>query len=374
MKKANPEGQKLTQKTWFIILWLIVFFPVGLFFMWRSGWNKFVKIIVSVIFGIALIGSILSPSKSPDTVAATTAPEVTTAAASEEAKDNTNPIMKHNINVADVKNGTGTEVIGKWASIEISKQELQESGKENFVSFVKSKVDGSGYNWFTLIFGDGTGLQFNESVISVGTYGEIDEDGCVTKSIGTILLKSDNSYEYSEAESSAEATEAVNNESAAENPSNAENIPTEYKSALNSATAYSNMMHMSKAGIYNQLTSEYGDKFSAEAAQYAVDNINADWNANALAQAKAYSDTMHMSKKGIYGQLISEYGEQFTKEEAQYAVDNVDANWEANALETAKNYQNTMNMSPEAIRDQLTSKYGEQFTKEEADYAIANLN
>lgn len=35
-------------------------------------------------------------------------------------------------------------------------------------------------------------------------------------------------------------------------------------------------MSMSKAGIYNQLTSEYGERFSAEAAQYAVDNLN--WN------------------------------------------------------------------------------------------------
>ena len=65
-----------------------------------------------------------------------------------------------------------------------------------------------------------------------------------------------------------------------------ENIPTEYKSALKSAEAYSKIMHMSKTGIYDQLTSEYGDKFSAEAAQYAVDNLEADWNENALASAQ----------------------------------------------------------------------------------------
>ena len=81
-----------------------------------------------------------------------------------------------------------------------------------------------------------------------------------------------------------------------------------------------------------------------------------------------------MSKAGIYDQLVSEYGEQFTAEEAQYAIDNIEADWNQNALEKAKSYQETMNMSPEAIRDQLTSEYGEQFTQEEADYAIANLN
>jgi hypothetical protein len=41
------------------------------------------------------------------------------------------------------------------------------------------------------------------------------------------------------------------------------------------------MMHMSKQGIYDQLTSEYGEDFSADAAQYAIDNVQADWKQNA---------------------------------------------------------------------------------------------
>ena len=34
---------------------------------------------------------------------------------------------------------------------------------------------------------------------------------------------------------------------------------------------------------------------------------------------------MHMSKTAIYEQLVSEYGEEFTEEEAQYAIDNIEA-------------------------------------------------
>ena len=83
-------------------------------------------------------------------------------------------------------------------------------------------------------------------------------------------------------------------------------------------------MHMSKAGIYNQLTSEYGEQFPAEAAQYAIDNVDADWKENALKKAKTYQDSMAMSTSAIYDQLISEYGEQFTPEEAQYAIDNLE--------------------------------------------------
>lgn len=100
-------------------------------------------------------------------------------------------------------------------------------------------------------------------------------------------------------------------------------VPAEFKSALSKAQLYSDTMHMSKAGLYDQLTSEYGEKFSAEAAQYGVDNVNADWNANALAKARTYQETMSMSPEAIRDQLSSEYGEKFTQEEADYAVSNL---------------------------------------------------
>lgn len=99
---------------------------------------------------------------------------------------------------------------------------------------------------------------------------------------------------------------------------------TEQKNALRKAESYAKTMHMSKQGIYDQLTSEYGEGFDKEAAQYAIDNIEWDWNANALAKAKSYRDTMSMSKNKIYDQLISQFGEKFTKEEAQYAIDHLD--------------------------------------------------
>lgn len=93
---------------------------------------------------------------------------------------------------------------------------------------------------------------------------------------------------------------------------------------------------------------------------------------SALNKAKSYSDTMHMSKKGIYDQLTSEYGEKFSADAAQYAIDTLDIDYTKNALEKAKDYLEE-DMSPESIREQLTSEYGEQFTPEEADYAVKNL-
>lgn len=97
-------------------------------------------------------------------------------------------------------------------------------------------------------------------------------------------------------------------------------VPREYKSALNKAASYSESMHMSKRGVYDQLVSDYGEKFSAESAQYAVNNVKANWNANALAKAKSYQGTMNMSPAAIHDQLTSEHGEKFTQAEADYAI------------------------------------------------------
>ena len=49
-------------------------------------------------------------------------------------------------------------------------------------------------------------------------------------------------------------------------------VPVTYTSALHKAQSYSDDMHMSKQGIYDQLTSEYGEKFKPKAAQYAIDH------------------------------------------------------------------------------------------------------
>ena len=148
----------------------------------------------------------------------------------------------------------------------------------------------------------------------------------------------------------------------------------EFQNALKKAQSYSEMMFMSKARIYDQLTSEYGEQFPADAAEWALEHLDVDYYSNALKNAENYNKTMHMSKARLFDQLTSEYGEQFEEDEAQYAIDNLEADYNENALLTAKNYQDAMSMSTSAIYDQLTSAYGEQFTAEEAQYAIDHLD
>ena len=154
----------------------------------------------------------------------------------------------------------------------------------------------------------------------------------------------------------------------------AEDVPREYKNAVKKAQSYADHMNMSEAGIYNQLTSEYGEGFPPEAAQYAIEHIIVDYNKNALEKAKSYANTMYMSEAGIYNQLTSEYGEKFTAEQAQYAIDHLDVDYNYNALKKAESYSEMMSMSDAEIYEQLVSEYGEQFTAEQAQYAIDHLD
>lgn len=309
---------------------------------------------IGVVVAIGVLGSCFSGNSS----SSTNAPVST-----ETHSDSHSFLLDYNINIADVKSGLGNNTLGKCAYITIPTEELSQITSKDLKDFADTFVSESSYNWVSITTDSGYGICFPGSNSMTATYGKLDSLGAITEAEGAWILKN-NEYVYESITPETTVEETVSAE---------ENVPTEYKSALRQADTYANTMHMSKIGLYDQLTSEYGGKFSAEAAQYAVDNVVTDWNANALASAQNYSDNMHMSKAGIYNQLISEYGEKFTEEEAQYGVDNVDADWNENALATAKNYQDNLALSPEAIRDQLTSEYGDKFTQEEADYAISHL-
>lgn len=101
-----------------------------------------------------------------------------------------------------------------------------------------------------------------------------------------------------------------------------DDVPREYKNALRSAEQYLDFSSFSYAGLYDQLTSEYADNYPAEAAQYAVDNVEVDWNEEAVEAARQYQEFSAFSDAGLYDQLTSPYADQFTPEQAQYAIDN----------------------------------------------------
>lgn len=92
------------------------------------------------------------------------------------------------------------------------------------------------------------------------------------------------------------------------------------KNAVDSAKSYLRYTAFSRAGLAQQLTSQYGEGFDPADAEFALayleQNGLVDWNAEAAKSAKSYLDMTSFSRDGLYDQLTSEYGEQFTPEQA----------------------------------------------------------
>ncbi|HCU79038.1 MAG TPA: hypothetical protein DGU37_11170, partial [Microbacterium sp.] len=96
------------------------------------------------------------------------------------------------------------------------------------------------------------------------------------------------------------------------------------QNAIRSARSYLDFTAFSRAGLFEQLTSEYGEGFEAADAEFAIAHLEqnglVDWNAEAAESAQSYLDFTSFSRQGLYDQLTSEYGEQFTPEQAEYAL------------------------------------------------------
>ena len=71
---------KWYQRTGWILVFLIFFFPIGCYLMWkyRPGWNKWVKWPLTAVFGLwflAIAATSLTPASSPDSLTLSEAPE-----------------------------------------------------------------------------------------------------------------------------------------------------------------------------------------------------------------------------------------------------------------------------------------------------------
>ena len=97
------------------------------------------------------------------------------------------------------------------------------------------------------------------------------------------------------------------------------------KNAYKAAKNYLEFMSFSKDGLINQLSSEYGDGYSVEDAEFAVnyleENGEVDWNEQAYKAAKNYLNTMSFSLDNLINQLESDAGDKYTHEQAVYGAE-----------------------------------------------------
>lgn len=109
-----------------------------------------------------------------------------------------NDLMDYELTVKDVMNGTGDAVIGQYAYIRITADQLEEMTADNLKEFADSVVDGSGYNWVSIMTSSGVGICFSGSDVSSAMYGELDADGSILNASGVWTRDADGNYSFAE--------------------------------------------------------------------------------------------------------------------------------------------------------------------------------
>lgn len=109
-----------------------------------------------------------------------------------------NDLMDYELTVKDVMNGTGDTVIGQCAYIRVSEKQLEEMTADHLREFAENRVEGSGYNWVSIITSSGNGICFTGSNTIIASYGKLGEDGILEDTVGAWTRQSDGSYTYSE--------------------------------------------------------------------------------------------------------------------------------------------------------------------------------
>ena len=129
----------------------------------------------------------------------------------------------------------------------------------------------------------------------------------------------------SENKDSLASSEDVVSEVADTNESEEVKMTAGQKNAYKAAKNYLAFMSFSKDGLINQLSSEYGDGYSVEDAEFAVnyleENGEVDWNEQAYKAAKNYLNTMSFSLDNLINQLESDAGDKYTHEQAVYGAE-----------------------------------------------------
>lgn len=98
-------------------------------------------------------------------------------------------------------------------------------------------------------------------------------------------------------------------------------VPDEYNDALKQAQSYVDMMPVSESYIHDLLVDD--KRFSDYSAQYAIDNLQIDWNQQALRAARILHNDKSRTLEDIANQLASDFGGKFTEEQVKYAIDHL---------------------------------------------------
>jgi hypothetical protein len=145
--------------------------------------------------------------------------------------------------------------------------------------------------------------------------------------------------------------------------------------AVDAANGYlSDGQGFSEQGLLGQLTSSYGDGFSQPDAEFAINYLKPNWDQQAVDAAQGYlGGGQGFSDQGLLQQLTSSAGSGFTEAQAEYAINSLHPDWDAQAVDAAKGYMQMGGFSQASLIQQLTSSYGDGFTEGQAEYAASQV-
>lgn len=170
----------------------------------------------------------------------------------------------------------------------------------------------------------GCGSASSDSVSSTSDSGT-ETDSAVQEETNTSTDSAVNDENDSTIDASSDSTTDDSTSDAATDGT--EDLDLATKNAYMAAKNYLSFTAFSRQGLIDQLSSEYGDGYTVEQATAAVDlleqNGEVDWNEQAVNSAKSYLETTSFSRQGLIDQLSSDYGSKFTQEQAEYAADQV---------------------------------------------------
>jgi Host cell surface-exposed lipoprotein len=175
----------------------------------------------------------------------------------------------------------------------------------------------------------------------------------------------------SAAVSSAPASSAPSTPAAPASPS----MTVAQEQAVDAAEAYlSEGQGFSREGLLGQLTSSAANGFEQADAEFAINDLNPNWDAQAVDAASGYlSEGQGFSQQGLVQQLTSSAGSGFTEAQAEYAISSVHPDWDAQAVDAAKGYTQMGGFSQASLIQQLTSSAGSGFTQAQAEYAASQV-
>ena len=301
---------------WQIITLIILFFPVGLYLLWRQDrWSKRIKKIITWISLVAFVAFFsLIVVFAPPTVAITSS-LVSVKSDSYQLTGTISPTGS----IVTV-NGVRANVDGDTFSINLKLEEGDNTLKVVVASGDKIKEQEFKIHRYTK----------TELIVQEETDAKKEAD----EATAAAKKKSDDAaaaqvkqQQEADAKTKADAdaaAKAVKNKAEADAAAKAKAdadaaaaVTVSQKNALSKAKSYLSYAAFSHDGLVDQLIYE---QFSTEDATYGADNVAADWNEQAAKKAKSYMSYSSFSRGGLIDQL--EY-EKFTPDQAAYGATSV---------------------------------------------------